>query len=59
VLAVTVGAGSEIHCENNATCQITCTGPCTLECESGSRCDLLCPGDGAHRSADHGGRCDR
>jgi hypothetical protein len=56
-LTVTVGATSKIHCENNATCHVRCTGSCTLECQSGARCDLRCPGDSAPRSADQGGSC--
>jgi hypothetical protein len=59
VLTVTVGAMSKVHCENNATCHVTCTGSCTLECQSGARCDLRCAGDDSARSADQGGSCSR
>ena len=59
VLTVTVGANSRVHCENNATCHVTCTGSCTLECQSGARCDLRCAGDSVPRSADLGGSCRR
>jgi hypothetical protein len=57
VLAVTVGPMSEVHCENNATCHVTCTGACTLECQSGARCYLRCAGDTSAQSADMGGSC--
>jgi len=59
MLTLTVGDNSRVHCENNATCHVTCTGPCTLECQSGARCDLQCPGDSRPRSADFGSRCPR
>jgi len=57
VLTVTVGPVSKVHCENNATCHVTCTGSCTLECQSGARCDLRCDGDASPHSADQGGSC--
>jgi hypothetical protein len=57
VAAVTVGARSKVHCENDATCDVTCTGPCVVECQSGARCELRCPGDAGGRRADGGGRC--
>jgi hypothetical protein len=59
VLTLTVGSRSRVHCENNATCHITCTGACSLECQSGARCDLRCAGEDAPRSADLGGSCPR
>jgi len=58
-LTVTVGPMSNVHCENNATCHVTCTGSCVLECETGARCDLRCAGDATPRSADQGGSCAR
>jgi hypothetical protein len=57
ILTVTVGAMSHVQCENNATCHVTCTGPCTLSCQQGARCDLRCAGDDLPHSADSGGAC--
>jgi hypothetical protein len=53
---LTVGPGSQVKCENGASCSITCTGSCSLECEN-ARCNLRCGADGTPRQADSGGRC--
>jgi hypothetical protein len=57
VATLTVGPGSQVKCENRATCSITCTGSCQLECEESAKCNLKCAGDAVARQADNGGRC--
>lgn len=42
---VEVGVNSMVDCRDQASCEITCFGICTIQCEAGTACRYRCGAD--------------